>query len=127
MRRDVVSWQTSIKVNKKQELKTSVLYGDLYYQTPGGLTQAEYDINPRSARPKAGTTPSADQAMAAIYQKTFLAGISNIFHISDNWQNTSVLYGAFAQFRNPTFRTYERRTEPHFAAVLLLNTIRIQA
>ena len=114
MRRDVVNWQTSIKANERQELKASVLYGDLYYQTPGGLTQAEYNVNPRSARPKSGTLPSADQAMASIYQKTFLAGISNKFILSDNWQNTSVLYGAFTQFRNPTFRTYERRTEPHF-------------
>ena len=114
MRRDVVNWQTSIKANEKQELKASVLYGDLYYQTPGGLTRAEYSANPRSARPKAGTLPSADQAKAAIYQKTFLAGLSNNFWFSNNWQNSSVLYGAFTQFKNPTFRAYERRTEPHF-------------
>lgn len=114
MRRDVVNFQTSIKSTEKQELKAAILYGDLYYQTPGGLTKAEYDINPRAARPQAGTTPSADQAKAAIYQKTFLAGLSNIYHLSDKWQNTSVLYGAFTQFRNPTFRTYEKRTEPHF-------------
>jgi iron complex outermembrane receptor protein len=55
MRRDVVNWQTIIKSNEKQELKASILYGDLYYQTPGGLTQSEYNSNPRAARPKAGT------------------------------------------------------------------------
>jgi iron complex outermembrane receptor protein len=114
MRRDVVNWQTIIKSNEKQELKASILYGDLYYQTPGGLTQSEYNANPRAARPKAGTLPSADSAKAAIYQKTFLAGLSNTFYISSNWQNTSVVYGVFTQFKNPTFRSYERRTEPHF-------------
>jgi iron complex outermembrane receptor protein len=114
MRRDVVTWQTNIKANEKQELKVSVLYGDLYYQTPGALTKAEYDSNPRMARPKAGTLPSADQAQAAIYQKTFLAGLSNTFHISEALQNTTVLYGAFTYFKNPTFRAYEKRTEPHF-------------
>jgi iron complex outermembrane receptor protein len=114
MRRDVVNWQTNIKTNEKQELKASVLYGDLYYQTPGALTKAEYDANPRMARPKAGTLPSADQAKVAIYQKTFLAGLSSIFHISEALQNTTVLYGAFTYFKNPTFRAYERRTEPHF-------------
>lgn len=114
MRRDVVNWQTNIKSSEKQELKASILYGDLYYQTPGGLTQSEYNANPRSARPKAGTQPSADAAKAAIYQKTFLAGLSNTFYISNNWQNTSVVYGAFTQFKNPTFRSYEWRTEPHF-------------
>jgi len=114
MRRDVVNWQTSIKSNEKQELKVSVLYGDLYYQTPGGLTLAEYNANPKAARPHAGTSPSADEAKAAIYQKTFLAGLSNSFFISSNWQNTSVVYGAFTNFKNPTFRAYEMRTEPHF-------------
>jgi len=114
MRRDVVNWQTSIKSSKKQELKAAVLYGDLYYQTPGGLTTAEYKANPRSARPQAGALPSADVAKAAIYQKTFLAGLSNTFFISEKWQNTSVAYGAFTNFKNPTFRAYEVRTEPHF-------------
>lgn len=114
MRRDVINWQTSIRSTERQDLKASVLYGDLYYQTPGGLTQAEYNANPKAARPKAGTQPSADVAQAAIYQKTFLAGLSNTFYLGANWQNTSVLYGAFTNFKNPTFRSYERRTEPHF-------------
>ncbi len=114
MRRDLVSWQTMIRCNDRQELKISALYGDLYYQTPGGLTQTEYNTNPRLARPKSGTLPSADTARAAIYQKTFLAGLSNTFYLNHNWQNNTVLYGAFTYFQNPTFRAYEKRTEPHF-------------
>jgi iron complex outermembrane receptor protein len=114
MRRDVVNWQTVIKANEKQQLKASLLYGDLYYQTPGALTQAEYAANPRAARPKAGALPSADTARAAIFQKTFLAGISNTFLITGNWENTTMVYGAFTNFKNPTFRAYEIRTEPHF-------------
>src|SRR5205085_12174067 len=30
--------------------------------------------------------------------------------------NNSMIYGAFTSFKNPTFRSYERRTEPHFGA-----------
>ncbi|MBK5271912.1 MAG: TonB-dependent receptor, partial [Bacteroidia bacterium] len=114
MRRDVAAWQTQIKANDKQQLSASVLYGDLYYQTPGALTKTEYNNNPRSARPATATLPSADQAQAAIFQKTFLAGISNDYHFTGHFQNTTVLYGAFSQIKNPTFRNYERRTEPHF-------------
>ncbi|MEO5564527.1 MAG: TonB-dependent receptor plug domain-containing protein [Chitinophagaceae bacterium] len=114
MRRDVASWQTLIRANEKQKLSASVLYGDLYYQTPGALTKAEYDANPQAARPAAGVLPGADQAKAAIYQKTFLAGITNEYQISEHFQNTSTVYGAFSQIKNPTFRNYERRTEPHF-------------
>lgn len=114
MRRDAATWQTQIKANDRQQLSASVLYGDLYYQTPGALTKAEYNTNPTSARPAAGILPSADQARAAIYQKTFLAGINNDYHFSEHFQNSTVLYGAFSQIKNPTFRNYERRSEPHF-------------
>ncbi len=114
MRRDVATFQTQIKASDKQQLSASILYGDLYYQTPGALTEAEYNANAKAARPQAGTLPSADAAKAAIYQKTFLAGISNDYRFSNQWQNTSVVYGAFSQIKNPTFRNYERRMEPHF-------------
>ena len=114
MRRDIASWQTKIRANDRQTLSASVLYGDLYYQTPGALTKAEYDGNPKGARPAAGIIPSADQAKAAIYQKTFLAGITNEYRFTEHFQNTSTVYGAFSQIKNPTFRNYERRTEPHF-------------
>ncbi|MES1216548.1 MAG: TonB-dependent receptor plug domain-containing protein [Bacteroidota bacterium] len=114
MRRDIVTWQTQIKANEKQQLSVSVLYGDLYYQTPGALTKTEYNNNPKAARPAAGTLPSADQAKAAIYQKTFLAGVNNMYHFGAHFQNTTVVYGAFTQIKNPTFRNYERRMEPHF-------------
>ena len=114
MRRDIANWQTKIRANDRQTLSASVLYGDLYYQTPGALTKAEYDANPRGARPAAGTSPSADGAKAAIYQKTFLAGITNEYQFTEHFQNTSTVYGAFSQIKNPTFRNYERRIEPHF-------------
>ena len=114
MRRDVATWETQIKANDRQQLSASVLYGDLYYQTPGGLTTAQYNANPRSARPAAGVFPSADDAKAAIYQKTFLAGITHQYRFTEDFQNTSVVYGAFSNIKNPTIRNYERRTEPHF-------------
>jgi iron complex outermembrane recepter protein len=114
MRRDVASWQTQIKASDQQQISASILYGDLYYQTPGALNKAEYEVDHRAARPKAGMFPSAEIAKAAIYQKTFLAGITNVYQLNDRLNNTSVLYGAFSQIKNPTFRNYERRVEPHF-------------
>ena len=114
MRRDIATWETQIKANDKQQLAASVLYGDLYYQTPGGLTAAQYKANPRSARPAAGALPGADDAKAAIYQKTFFAGMNHTYRFSDEFQNSSVVYGAFSNIKNPTFRNYERRSEPHF-------------
>src|SRR5258705_529775 len=39
MHREVLHWQTKFAAGKKDELKFNVLYGDLYYQTPGALTK----------------------------------------------------------------------------------------
>lgn len=114
MRRDIATWETQLKVNDRQQIQASVLYGDLYYQTPGGLTKNEFLANPRAARPAAGPNPSADQAKAAIYQQTFLAGITHNYQFNDRFSNESVVYGAFSMIKNPTFRNYEKRTEPHF-------------
>lgn len=114
MRRDVATWETTIKASDRQELQASVLYGDLYYQTPGGLTQAQYQANPKAARGAAGMFPSAQEAKAAIYQKTFLAGLNHTYRFDEHFQNSSVVYGAFSQIKNPTFRNYEKRSEPHF-------------
>src|SRR3984885_8413738 len=77
MRRDIGSWETMLRPNDKQTIHAYMLYSDLYYQTPGGLTEAEYNKDPQMARPPVGASPGAVQAQAAIYQKNFTAGFSN--------------------------------------------------
>lgn len=114
MRRDNISWSTQLKLTGKQQLDAHVLFTDMYYQTPGGLTLAEFTSNPKQARPAAGGFPSAQTAKAGIYQKNFLAGLSHHYLFNNYFKNTTTLYGAFAQIKNPTFRNYERRNEPHF-------------
>jgi iron complex outermembrane receptor protein len=114
MRRDVGSWETMLRPSDKQTIHAYILYSDLYYQTPGGLTEPEYNKDPQMARPPVGTSPGAVQAQAAIFQKNFTAGFSNTFHLSDHWQNTTALYGAYTDFTNPGIRVYEYRQEPHF-------------
>ena len=116
MYREVLTWQMKIVRSKKEEIKLSVLYGDLYYQTPGALTKSEYVANPRAARPKAGAFQSADSIKAAIFQKTILGGVTNNYRISDHFDNTTTFYGAFTDLTNPTFRNYERRSEPQWGA-----------
>jgi iron complex outermembrane receptor protein len=114
MRRDVGSWETMLRPSDKQTIHAYILYSDLYYQTPGGLTEAEYNKDPQMARPAVGTSPGAVQAQAAVFQKNFTAGFSNTFHLSDHWQNTTAVYGAYTDFTNPGIRVYEYRQEPHF-------------
>lgn len=114
MRRDVASWETQLKASDKQTIHGYMLYSDLYYQTPGGLTRTEYLADPRQARPPSGASPGAIQAQAAIFQKNFTAGFSSEYHFNEHWQNTTAVYGAYTDFRNPGIRVYEARQEPHF-------------
>ncbi len=114
MRRDLGSWETLLKATEKQTIHAYILYSDLYYQTPGALTLAEYNKDPRMARPPVGTQPGAVAARAAIYQKNFTAGFSNEYHFNEHWQNTTAVYGAYTDFVNPGVRVYEIRQEPHF-------------
>ncbi|HWB90371.1 MAG TPA: TonB-dependent receptor, partial [Puia sp.] len=114
MRRDVGSWETMVKASDKQTIHAYILYSDLYYQTPGGLTQTEYNKDPRMARPPVGTQPGAALAQAAIFQKNVTAGFSSTWHFNDHWQNTTAVYGAYTDFANPGIRVYEYRQEPHF-------------
>ena len=114
MRRDVGSWETLVKTSDKQTIHAYLLYSDLYYQTPGGLNQTEYDTDPQMARPPAAGQPGAVQARAAIFQKNFTAGFANDYRISEHWQNVTSVYGAYTDFTNPGIRVYEYRQEPHF-------------
>ncbi len=121
LRRDIASWESVLKNTDRQTLSTYAFYGDLYYQTPGALNLAEYKANPRQSRPAVGATPSATQAQAAIYQKTFMAAITNSYRFSPVFQNTTNFYGAYTNYVNPTFRNYEYRSEPHFGGRTIFN------
>ena len=112
MRRDNFSWVSELKINDRQKLTASLLYTDLYYQTPGALTQTELNNNPRAARPAAGGFPSAINAKAAIFQQNLTAGFTNQYSFSKHWSNQTTLYGTFNQVKNAAIRNYERRLEP---------------
>lgn len=113
-RKDNASFVSRLSFSDRQQLTAMILFDDLYYETPGGLTAAEFAANPKQARPAAGPSPSAEQAHAAIYQKNFLAGLFNESQFTESLKNSTSIYAAFAQVKNPTFRNYERRNEPHF-------------
>lgn len=114
MSRDNITWTSQLKLNDRQQFSASVLYSDVYYQTPGALTLAEYNSDPKQARPAAGGLPSAVDARAAIKQTNFLVGFSHYYKMNANLTNQTTFYGSFAEIDNPAIRNYERRTEPGF-------------
>lgn len=114
MRRDIATWESVLKVSDKQTLHAYMSYSDLFYETPGGLTLAQYNADPKQARPGSGSRPGAVENKAAIYQKIFLTGFSNDYQFNDHWSNTTSVYGSYTDFVNPNIRVYEDRKEPHF-------------
>jgi iron complex outermembrane receptor protein len=113
LKRDVLSWTGLFKTGNNGLLKTTFLYGDLFYETPGALTKAEYDANPKASRPSVGAIRGAIQANASIHQKMFLAGTSYTQFITSNLQNKTTLYGMFTELRNPAISSYGKSSEPH--------------
>ncbi|MEJ7684200.1 MAG: TonB-dependent receptor [Segetibacter sp.] len=113
MRRDIVTWDSRIAASKKQTLSTHVLFGDLFYQTPGGLTKTQFLENPKAARPAAGIFPGAIQNNASISQKMFWLGLNQEYNFNENFKNTTSVYGAFTKVENPAIRNYEKRLEPN--------------
>ena len=111
--RKVFTWDLNANLSERGRITTHFLWGDLFYQTPGALTLAEYTSNPRAARPTLGPIPGSVQNKAAIYQKMFLAGISFNQKFSEHWQNTTSFYAASNRLLNPSVRNYGRAHEPH--------------
>lgn len=112
MRRDNLSWAGSFAVNNNSSIQAGIVYTDLWYQTPGALTLTEYKADPTSARPAAGSFPSAVAAKAAIFQHTVLAGITHHYRFSSVMQHQLTLFGNYAGIRNSAIRNYEKRKEP---------------
>jgi iron complex outermembrane receptor protein len=59
MYRDNLNFNATFAVNSKQTVSVMGLYSDLMYQTPGGLTQAQFLADPRQARPSTKAVPEA--------------------------------------------------------------------
>lgn len=111
MRRDVANYTGTYFLGTKQHLSANIFYSDLYYQTPGGLTQAEILKDPKQARPAAGVFKSAEAQKAALSLRTLYAGFGNEYSFNSKWNNTTAVYFSNTNFRNPTIRNYERKTE----------------
>lgn len=116
MVRDQVTSTFKLSLSDKEVLETALFYTDLYYQTPGGLTLAEYNTNARQARPAAGPSPGAITQNAGVSLRSFYAGVSHQYTFAKNLHNRTGIFGNFIQFNNSAIRNYERRAEQNFGA-----------
>ena len=101
------NWDYSLR----GKIKAFIFYSDLDYQTPGGLTAAQMLANPKSARPATPTLPGAITQKAAIYNKTFFAGLSNSYSFTKSLKHVIAFYSSNTDFKNPFITNYENRDE----------------
>lgn len=106
-------FQTSHKWDyaKNAALKALVFYSDLHYNTPGGLTEAQYLENPKLSRPAGGAFKSAIEQNAGIYAKTVYGGVSHDWQINDNFKHVLAVFSTYTDFKNPFITNYEQRKE----------------
>ncbi|WDF56179.1 TonB-dependent receptor [Mucilaginibacter sp. KACC 22063] len=99
------------RASAKDELRAYAFYSDLSYQTPGGLTLAQFNANPQAARPATVTLPSAIQQQIGISTKVLFGGLVNEAQLTPQLRNVLAVFGNHVDFSNPFITNYEQRNE----------------
>ncbi|MEJ0031067.1 MAG: TonB-dependent receptor plug domain-containing protein [Bacteroidota bacterium] len=103
-------------INNHGKLSFTYLYANLAYQTPGGLTLAQYEDDPQQARPATKVTPGAIEQKAKIYNSTHYLGAMYQHDWNEHWTTNIGAYGSITDFKNPTILNYEHRNENNIGA-----------
>ncbi len=108
-------------VDSQSDLSFVVFHSRLFYETPGGLTPAQYESNPRQARPGTPTRPGAEAQNARVANNTSYLGITYVRDWTDRLNTRIGLMGAWTDFVNYAILNVEDRDEKN-AAVRIENT-----
>jgi iron complex outermembrane recepter protein len=100
-------------VNDKQIITSNIIYTNLFYELPGGLTEAQYDQNPKQAR---GGELGSIKQNASLAQQGLNIGLKQEYRFNDAWQNTTAVYGLYRFKDNPFNTDYERNTNQELGA-----------
>lgn len=109
-RRDALKWQGNWQL-AKQAFHFLIAYTDLFYQTPGGISLAQMQLNPKLSRQAAGALPGAIQQKAAIYNQTVLGALHHETSLGGHFALRSFLTANHTSFTNPFITNYEKRGE----------------
>lgn len=119
LQRDVFALDVRTTAAPKTTLAAHLLYADLSYQLPGGLTRAQLAADPRQARPTVPArpgppavpaAPGAVAQQAAYASRTGLLGLTHEYRFSDRLALQTTGYGSGTAIRTPSVNDYERNT-----------------
>lgn len=105
-----------INYNKKGQLRLYFFYSDLKYETPGGLTLAQFNEDPKQARPATKVVPGAVEQQASIRNRTFFGGVTHEMKINTHLKHVISIFGSQTIFENPFITNYEIRDEGNAGA-----------
>lgn len=100
--------------NPRNEFRSVAFYSDLHYLTPGGLTNAQFQNDPRSARPATPFLPGAVEQKAGIGNKTLFGGLLHEAKITERLKHLVAIFGSHTDFQNPFISNFEVRDESNF-------------
>ncbi|QDH78474.1 TonB-dependent receptor [Echinicola soli] len=108
--RSVFQLQGRFEPSDRQRISTRLLYSDLFYEIPGGLTAEQVAENPRQARPGSATQN------ASIKQKTLYGTFVHDYEFNDHWSNHTTVYIQTTDFENPFNLDYKKETQYGYGA-----------
>ena len=140
MQRDVFALDARTTAGPKTTLAAHLLYTDISYQLPGGLTRAQFAADPRQARPNTPARPGVAAQPGTVAQRTFYAsrtgllGFTHEYRFTDRLELQTTLYGSGTAIRTPFLVDYERntavgtggRTALRYRTTLAGRTLRLQ-
>lgn len=94
-----------LRYGKQNSVGLFLMYSDLHYETPGGLTKEQFQEDPSQARP--GTV----EQQTGIYNQTFFGGVTNEFFLASQFRHVISLFSTFTSYKNPFITNYELRNE----------------
>jgi iron complex outermembrane receptor protein len=108
LRRDVFAVDGQLSPTDRQTLQVHALYTDLYYQLPGGLTRAQFEANPRQARPGTAAAPGTVAQQGSYASQTGLLGLTHEYRFSERWRTTATVYGRSTHVATPYLVDWQR-------------------
>ncbi len=95
------------KYNRKSELNIMSFFSGIHYDTPGGLTKAQFDADPRMSRPATKTQPGSREQNTGSLDNMFFLGVSNKTSFNAYADFTTALWGSHLKHRNYAIPDYE--------------------
>lgn len=135
LRRDVLSLDGEWQPTERQTVRLHALYADIDYQLPGGLTRAQFEADPRQARPGTATAPGTVAQRTYYASRTGLLGATHKARFTERLELRSALYLSGSRINTPYLIDFERntllggggRTVLSYRTALAGRTLRLQA